>query len=70
MKFELYSDFDPSTDQQKVIDKLSKGVSDKQASQLLLDSKISQELKAPIIFFFSTSLATISLRLISVLSIR
>ena len=36
MKFELYSDFDPSTDQQKVIDKLSKGVSDKQASQLLL----------------------------------
>ena len=37
MKFELYSDFDPSTDQQKVIDKLSKGVSDKQASQLLLN---------------------------------
>ena len=36
MNFELYSDFDPSTDQQKVIDKLSKGVSDKQASQLLL----------------------------------
>ena len=55
MKFELYSDFDPSTDQQKVIDKLSKGVSDKQASQLLLggfgnnlrNSKYYQKMNRP-----------------------
>ena len=36
MKFELHSDFKPSIEQQKVISKLSKGVSDKQNSQLLL----------------------------------
>ena len=36
MQFELHSDFSPSVDQQKVIDKLSKGVSDKQTNQLLL----------------------------------